>query len=163
MPRKLNPVTSAKNLPRIGRMRYAYTFTLSSDANARLERLCRALNRTRSIVIEGFLLPDYTELFRLFREGTDFGSVVEQTHQSPDIVRQARLEWESGWKAPVPVEIKALDKKIQIKELEVDQTMIERSSEERVERLRAETEKRRLDQELRIERTRAVSNSGGKR
>jgi hypothetical protein len=158
MPRKFNPVRSAKNLPRIGRMRFAYTFTLSSDANAKLEKICKATNRTRSIVIEGLLLPDFAELFRRFREGESFAAVVEQTSHSPDIVRDARREYEAGWTAPVPIEIKALDRKIQIKELEVDQTLVERASDERIERIKVDAERRKQEHEVRIERTRAASS-----
>jgi hypothetical protein len=53
--------------------------------------------------------------------------------------------------------IKTLDKRLQIKEMELDQTMIERASEERVERLKAHTKKMELEHEVRIERTRALA------
>jgi hypothetical protein len=162
MPKK-NPVLNPKAFPKIGKSRYAYGFTLSGDANWMLDRICKATGRTRSGAIEGLLLPSYSLLFERFLEGASFASIIVETHYAPDVVRQARREYDAGWKEPEPVILRALDKRLQIKELEVDQAMIERTSEERVERLRADTEKRRLDQELRIERTRAVANGGSKR
>jgi hypothetical protein len=162
MPRK-NPVLNPKAYPKIGKARYTYGFTMSGEANWMLERICKATGRTRSGAIEGLLLPSYSLLFERFMEGASFASIIVETHYTPDVVRQARREYDAGWKEPEPVILRTLDKRLQIKELEVDQAMIERSSEERVARLQAETEKRRQEYELRIERTRAVANGGGKR
>jgi hypothetical protein len=116
-----------------------------------------ATKKTRSQMIESLLTPSFALLFGLFREGKGFAEIVEETGYTPDVVRHARREWQAGWEEPVPVVIKTLDKRLQIKEMELDQTMIERASEERVERLKAHTKKMELEHEVRIERTRALA------
>jgi hypothetical protein len=163
MSKRPNIVHKPKSNPKTGQARYQCTFILGGQANWQLHEMCRVTGKNRSAMVESLILPNFALLFGKFDEGIPFSRVVQETYYSPDVVRQARREYDAGWAEPVPIEIKALDKKLQIKELDMDIALIERTSEERVERLRADTEKRRLDQELRIERTRAVANGGGKR
>jgi polyhydroxyalkanoate synthesis regulator phasin len=113
-------------------------------------------------MVESLITPSFAMLFKMFREGKTFAEIVEATEYTPDVVRHARREYEAEWKEPEPVQIRALDKKLQIRELEVDKAMIEKASEERVERLRAQTKRIELEHEVRIERTRATAAGRGR-
>jgi hypothetical protein len=155
--RRLKPVLKPKAIPEIAKTRYAHNFRLSLDANWQLHRMCRATGKTRSAVIEGLLTPSFSELFRRFREDKSFAEIVEETGYTPDIVRLARREYDAGWNEPLPLKIQTLNKRLELKELEIDQTLLERMSDERLERLRGQTRRVELEQQLRIERTRAVS------
>jgi hypothetical protein len=156
MPRKMHPVAKPKRIAGIGRSRITYSFTLSPEANWQLYRMCKATGKTRSGVLESLLLPDFVLLFEKFDAGLSFSDVVKSTGYNPDVVRHARREYDAAWKEPEPAHIRALDKKIQIKELEFDRTLVERSADERIARLKAEADRRALEHEIRIERTRAV-------
>jgi hypothetical protein len=162
MTKRLNSVLDPRKVPNVGRARVAYNFTLSGEANWQLHRMCKATGKSRSMMMESLLLPNYSLLFEKFDEGASFSEVVKTTYYPPDVVRHARREYDAGWKEPEPVHIRALDKKLQIRELEVDKAMIEKASEERVERLRAQTKRIELEHEVRIERTRATAAGRGR-
>jgi hypothetical protein len=157
MSKRPNIVHKPKSNPKTGQARYQCTFILGGQANWQLHEMCRVTGKTRSAMVESLILPNFALLFGKFDEGLPFSRVVQETFYSPDTVRQARREYDAGWTEPVPLAIKALDKKLQIKEMELDQTMIERASEERIERLKAHTKKIELEHEVRIERTRALA------